>query len=181
MFLGDASPKSGNYCTTFLKHYNIFNFVNVWFTKQIISNLIHDISISEFQTDHQERGHRPLSLLFGGSLSLFCSVLSLHRFQQGSQSNDETTLGSNRCVLSVPDGQKPVRLSPISSCGLSLRTLQPSSHFSCIHLNRARRKVGCIIGIQQFPIIFLGITLWQEERLRGFPVFIDGREIETGV
>ncbi len=39
-------------------------------------------------------------LLFGGSLSLFCSVLSLHRFQQGSQSNDETTLGSNRCVLS---------------------------------------------------------------------------------
>ena len=57
-----------NYCTTFLKRFNIFILVNTWFTKQIISDLFLSVSNSESQADHYTKRAfttlRERSLLF---------------------------------------------------------------------------------------------------------------------
>lgn len=89
------------------------------------------------------------------NIQVFGQKSSFHflpRVGGGGRSQLFSDCQSERLGLAVRrERTKPVRLSPICSSGLSLRTLQPSSHFSGIHLDWARRKVWCIIRNTTVP------------------------------
>ena len=63
----------------------------------------------------------------------------------------------------------------------ALVTLYVPAHFPTICFHRAGGEVGCVEGIHRLGVVFLGVSLWQQEWFGGVAVVVDGGEIHFGV